>query len=264
LELLSINRYLLNSIFYVLLILLIGACGLPVYEALDPPSVEILGTGVNSVAFTSDDDDLIDGYVIYYKIYYADDTLIRTEEKLFDPTVYDNSDSSEMPSGDSLPEDLGFYKLGFKSQNNRIDPQLPVTGGGNSVLIDFTNSSPQTEIFDPVVYVDNTNMNSDFGVPARGVVYSDAGSSYPAYNNDDTFKRFVRNYEYDGSYEDADIRQALTRGGSDISTIDIAFVAYSYGMSNTTLEPLSSIPVYLGTIRQTSMLDNNSNTPDYN
>ncbi|MBF9016083.1 MULTISPECIES: hypothetical protein [unclassified Oceanispirochaeta] len=258
----SNNKYLTKFFFYAFLTLILSGCGLPVYEALDPPTVAFLSSGVNSVAFTSDDDELIDGYVIYYKVYYADDTLIRTEEKQFDPTTYENNDLDEIPSGKTLPEKLGFYKIGFRSRTNRTDPQIPVSVGGSTVIIDFTNSSPQIFGSDPTIYVDNTDMNPDFGIPARSVVYSDAGSAFPNYVNDHTFKRFVRNYEYGSSYKDADISQALSRGGSDIATIDIAFVAYSYGISNTTLEPLSSIPVYLGTVRQTSMSDNNPNTPD--
>ncbi|MDC7232322.1 MAG: hypothetical protein PQJ58_03760 [Spirochaetales bacterium] len=237
---------------------------MPVYEALDPPEALTLSSSYNAVGFTTEGDSMIDGYVIYYKIYYSGDTLVRSEELLFDPTTYENDDLNELPSGSQLPKELGFYKLGFVRKTTQVDPQLPILGGGQNVILDFTSSLQQTSTIDPVILLDGTNMNDDFGIPARGVVYSEAASYYPNYASDNTYKRFVRNYEYQGSYIDKDIKQAIDRSssGTSLSVIEIAFVAYSYGISDTTLEPLSSIPVYLGTVDQNTLQNNVGNEPD--
>lgn len=266
------NKYSLYFfLLYSFLLLFSTSCGLPVYEALDPPVAASLGTGVNAVAFTSQDDDLIDGYVVYYKIYYSGDSLIRTEEKRFDPTVYENDNSNELDSGDSLPKQLGFYQLGYLNKTTIFQPQISLKGGGHLVKIDFTNSSSQTSTADPSMSINNISVSSDpdFGVPAREINYSDAG--FGTYLNDSGFKRFVRNYEFDNSanYIDADLKQMLTRYQSAFTdthptVIEIAFVVYSYGISNTTLEPLSSIPVYLGTVKQDTFQNNILNAPDYN
>jgi hypothetical protein len=256
----SKNKSRLNIFFYISLFMLLSGCGLPTYEALDPPTSASTGSSY-SVAFTSDNDTEIFGYNIYYKIYVADDILIRTEEKLFDPTTYENNDLDELPSGDTLPKELGFFKMGFIDKTTTFDPQIELTGGGHSVVIDFTSSSPQTSGSDPVITVDTTDMNNDYGIPARGVTYSEAGSSYPDYFNNKTYKRFVKNYEYDGSFVDADIEDAIPSGDISVTSIEIAFVVFSYGVSDTTLEPLSSIPVHVGTIRQDTISDNNLNEP---
>lgn len=261
----SSNTSAISLVLNIFLTLIVTSCGLPLYEALDPPRAVSLGSGVNAVGFTSADDDLVDGYVVYYKIYHSGDELIlqREEEKQFDPSYYENDNLNELPSGDTLPLQLGFYKLGFVNDTASFNPQLPVNAGGRTVLIDFTDSRIQSSGSDPVIYVDGTNMNNDYGVPARGVKYSDAGSDLILYFNNKTFKRFVKNYEYTNSinYIDADIKQMLSRGGTGVSNIVIAFVVYSYGISNTTLEPLSSIPVHLGTVYQDNLLDNSENRP---
>ena len=100
------NKYLfliiLNSLF------IFTGCGLPVYEVLDPP--QKISSTLNQVGFDTPDDDLIDGYIIYYKIYYSGDTEIDEDEAHFSPSYYDSS-SAEMESGTDIPEELDFYPL---------------------------------------------------------------------------------------------------------------------------------------------------------
>ncbi len=226
---------------------MISGCGLPLYEILDQP-IPFYTSGDSVVGFTTPDDDQIDGYVVYYKIYNYQESLARQEELLFDPDYYESSKGDELPEGDDLPQDLDFYKLGFTGRNSVIYPQIIWSGSGNIIQIDFTDALNQDTGFDPSILIDGTDYTSTYGIPARYVKYS--SSSIPtAWNG--TFKRFVKNYRY---YEDKDIIDVRSRNGGTVSSnIEIAFVAISYGISDSNLEPVMSIPVYLGRVQQQSM-----------
>ncbi len=262
-EILILQKTTRGSSTFCLLIfissLLTGSCGLPVYEVLDPP--DMYNPGSYQIGFQTPDDSSIDGYIIYYKIYEYNHTSISTDKAKFSASYYENDDS-ELDSGTSLPESLKFYKLGFTGQsNNENYPHIPLSGSNHNVIIDFTSALNQ--ISDPVLSIDGT-VYSD--IPARGVLYSDI-DSYTTSEN--TFKRFINNYEFENPENevDADLKTMRANNGgslSGITSIEIAFVAISYGISAGTLEQMMSVPIYLGTVTQNNFTDNSSNTPVLN
>ena len=249
-----------SSIFYLvifILSLLSESCGLPVYEVLDSP--DMYNPGSYQVGFQTPSDSSIDGYIIYYKIYEYNHTSISTDKAKFNASYYENDENGDLDSGTSLPERLKFYKLGFTGQSSNDNyPHISLSGANHNVVIDFTSALNQES--DPVLRIDGT-VYSD--IPARGVLYSDI-KSYVSSEN--TFKRFVKNYEFEnsGNELDADLKTMKSNNGGSlngITSVEIAFVAISYGISAGTLEQMMSVPVYLGTVTQNNFSDNNSNTP---
>ncbi|OQY33684.1 MAG: hypothetical protein B6241_07200 [Spirochaetaceae bacterium 4572_59] len=191
----------------------------------------------NTVGFITPDDDLIDGYIIYYKIYVAEDDDIDSDKDKFDDDDIDN----ELLSGTSLLKSLNFFKMGFVGSSS--NDTIPWTGSGSKIIFDFLKALNQES--DPILYIDGTDFTSmtENGIPARGVKYSDVYSG-----ESDTFKRFINDYEFDPDL-DEDLKLINTELDSNrISKIVIAFVAISTGTSASTLEQMMSIPVYLGTI----------------
>jgi len=248
--------------FFFLLLL---SCGIPTYEVLDPPRK--YNPGSNMVGFQTPNNDEIDGYIIYYKIYKYNDSTISTDEAKFNKSYYTNS-SSELPSGTTLPESLGFYKMGYIGKtNNEAFPHIPLRGSGHNVLLNFSSSInlSSTSVTDPVLEINGTDYTSTIGTPARGVIYS-AISSYNTSNN--TFKRFIKNYEFlNSSSYDVDLSSMRSSNGgsfSGITQIQIAFVAISYGISDANFEQLMSTPEYLGTITQNNFSDNSADSPELN
>ena len=254
----------INNRFYKILYLLITvtllttSCGLPVYEVLDAP--ERYNPGSYQVGFQTPDDSAIDGYIIYYKIYESNHSSISSDEAKFSASYYENS-NDELDFGTSLPESLNFFPLGFVGQsNNENFPHIPLSGSDHDVNFNFFDALNQISGSDPVLSIDGFEYN---GIPARGVKYSEI-ESYTS--SEDTFKRFVKNYEFENSSNDVDadlVSMKSNNGGSlsGIISIEIAFVAISYGISAGTLEQMMSIPVYLGTVTQNNFSDNSSNTP---
>jgi hypothetical protein len=231
----------LKFIFSISLLFILIACGLPVYESLEPPIAYQTDTYV--VGFKTPDSETIDGYVLYYKIYNDGEDLITEDEDMFDPDYYYSYTLSDLPSGETLPEDLDFYQMGFVGDSTIQYPNIAWTGEGDVIQIDFTDALNQ--ISDPTILVNDVTMTDEYGTPARYAKYI-SGSV------DGTFKRFIKNYRYS---EDDDINDVLDREGEILSTIEIAFVAMSYGISATDLQPLMSVPVYLGTVEIQSMED---------
>ncbi len=233
-----------NSIVLLTLIIftLSASCGLPVYEVLDPPRK--IGSSLNQVGFDTPDDDLIDGYIIYYKIYYSGDTSVDDDEAHFSPSYYEDS-SSEMESGTDIPEDLDFFPLGIIGKTSVTYPHIPLRGDDHEVYFDFTNAQNQNG--DPILSIDGVNYNQDLGTPARGVFYTDDIGS-DSYN---TFKSFINSFSTDSGQIDSDlISMRSSNGGSlsNINAIEIAFVAISYGISESNFEQMMSLPVYLGSV----------------
>jgi len=245
----------IRVIFFSTIILLMTGCGLPVNTVLDEPS-PFYTSGDTLVGFETPNDSNIEGYVIFYKIYNYEESLARQEELMFDSSYYESSTNDELPSGDDLPVSLNFYKLGIVGNNNVIYPQIPWTGHNDTIQIDFSSSINQGSGTDPVFLINGSDYSGTIGIPARYVKYD--STAIPSVWNG-TFKRFVNNYRY---YEDSDISDVRSRNGSVSSNIEIAFVAISYGISDETLEPQMSIPVYLGRIQQQNMADA-AEIPDY-
>lgn len=204
-----------------------------------------------TVGFITPSDDLIDGYIIYYKIYIDGSSNIKSDEDQFDKS------DNEIQSGTSLLKKLNFFKLGFKGESSNDNfYTIPWNGSGNKIVFDFFYALNQSS--DPVLYIDGTDYSTILGVPARGVkykdVYSGGDSTY------DTFKRFIKNYEFD-PYLDEDLKLIDSKLSTvSANKIEIAFVAISTGISASTLEQMMSIPVYLGTVEINDVRDNNSNT----
>ena len=102
---------------FFLPVLLIG-CGLPNYASIDPPTV--VSTGLETtVAFrTPADDQNINGYIVYYKIYTSDsdysDAGASDAEKFNDETSYSNN---EIPMGETVPKQRGFFRVGKLGQS---------------------------------------------------------------------------------------------------------------------------------------------------
>ena len=244
----------LSAIFLIVLIT-ISSCGLPDYEVLEPPEY-YNPSGDYNVGFKTPNDESIDGYIIYYKIYYSgDDDLIDGDEGKFDESYYSNDD---LPSGTTVPESLDFYELAYVDNTNNSYPHIPLNGSStHDVYFDFKDTLNQDS--DPVLYIDTINYNSTIGIPARGVTY------HAVYSDSDySFKRFLKNYEYD-PYIDADLesmKDSYTGDLSLINSIEIAFVAISYGISSTDFNTLMSIPIYLGTVNVNNFDDNSANARD--
>ena len=212
------------------------------YEVLDPPGK--ISSSLNQVGFDTPDDDLIDGYIIYYKIYYSGDTSVGDDEAHFSPSYYANS-SSELESGIEIPKNLKFQPLGILGKTSVTYPHIPLQGDDHEVYFDFTNAQNQNA--DPILTIDGVNSNYNKGTPARSVLYhDDIGSA-----NYNTFKSFINSYSADSSQIDSDLMSMRTSNGgslSNINAIEIAFVAISYGISESNFEQMMSLPVYLGTV----------------
>jgi hypothetical protein len=235
----DLSKNLITLIFLCIVILF--SCGLPVYKVLEPPVY--YGSSNYAVGFRTPDDPIIDGYVIYYKIYNTGENLIREDEKLFDPDYYQNTAGTELPFGESLPRDLNFYQLGILGNNVVSYPQIPWSESGDILQIDFTGALNQES--DPVFTMNGLVMTDSIAVPARYTRYTSGTLS-------GTFKSFINNYSYSN---DVDILDVKNRTGAILQNIEIAFVAISYGISSTTLQPMMSVPVHLGTILQQNMSD---------
>ncbi len=259
-SLINLNHKLL-FIITITILLIFSSCGLPVYEVLEPPVR--YNPGNYKVGFQTPDDDLIDGYIIYYKIYYTGDTTIDTDKAHFNASYYDND---TLESGISIPEDLDFFKIGFiNSSRNDIFPHIQHKESDTDIVIDFTNVIAQDT--DPQIFLDATDYNEmvDNGTPARGVLYSDIDF----YNTSEiSYKRFVKNFEFENSAGEIDddlltMKSAHGNSLSGIGSIKIAFVAISYGISESTFEQLMSIPVYLGTV-DANFYENSTDQPVLN
>ena len=239
-------------IFLIIITYFLLSCGLAQYEVLDPP--RMYSPGDNQVGFQTPDNEIIDGYIIYYKIYRYDDSTIDTDESYFNPDNFED-ESSDYESGTAVPEELDFFMLGFLgTTTNETFPHISQTGSGHYIAFDFTDSLNQNT--DPILLIDGTNYNQDIGVPARGVKYKD-----------NTFKSFINNYEFsnDSNEIDEDLDSMDDSLGSaetldDVGTIEIAFVAISYGISASSFEQMMSIPVHLGTVQINNFVDANGNT----
>jgi len=251
----------LNPLLSLIILLSAASCGLPVYEVLDPPSAYV--QGFNTMGFTTSGSDSIDGYVIYYKIYNYGDSLITTERRKFDPSYYDNDDTKELPSGTELPKELHFFPMGYVGVNNQQSetfPHIKLSGGGIVVQFDFSGALDQKTGTDTVLTIGGPVSGS---VPARGVAYSN--TNFGQYSGQNDSKRFVKNYEFEnnsGNLYDDDLDNMKKRYDLDnVSSIEIAFCAISYGISNTNFQPLMSVPVYLGTVQMNNFDDNSQNQP---
>ncbi len=259
---LKFNRNDLTLFLAISISLTCISCGLPDYALLEPPT--IVSYTRNSVAFRAADDsnNSINGYYIYYKIYDYNDSSISNEADQFDPAYYDNSSLSSLPNGSTLPVRLGFSKMGYVGSTSNSGYQVIHGSSSDIIEINFENSINQDSGTDPVIFLNGSDMNGTYGIPARGIKYNEA--DFGGYTGNNTFKRFVKNYEYENtygkSYVDGDIEE-LIDGNPSPTNIQIAFAVYSYSYDFSAFEELTSIPVYLGTVDQNNFSDNATDIP---
>ncbi len=241
------------------LMVLAVSCGLPENKNISEPGRVYYDSDQNKVGFISIADPLITGYEIYYKIYALDSPRISEDESKFDPAFYENNN---MPSGNAVPRSLGFHKMGFVGESNPKSPLISLSSGGKNVTISFADAISQGEDRDPVLSIDSRVVNTTMGIPARGVKYSGI-TNINAYASNNTFKRFVLNYEFENPYnqKDGDIKKALGEGAGE--NITIAFAVTSYGLDPSSLRPIVSLPIHIGTVYQNNFVDNDENAPNY-
>ena len=113
------------------------------------------------------------------------------------------------------------------------------------MILDFTTALNQSG--EPNLIIDGAIYNSEIGIPARGVLYNDDLSA----GNYNTYKSFINSFTYESGQIDGDLLSMRNSNGgtlSNINAIEIAFVAISYGISDSNFEQMMSLPVYLGTV----------------
>ncbi|MDC7239975.1 MAG: hypothetical protein PQJ50_06405, partial [Spirochaetales bacterium] len=193
--------------------------------------------------------------------------LISTESDQFDPSYYENSSLSSLPNGSTLPVKLGFTKMGIVGNTSNTGAQISnLTGEGHIVELNFEDALNQDSGTDPVIYLNGSDATATYGNPARGVKYGDAGfGDYESSSISNTFKRFVKNYEFDNSYSfiDEDLEEMFDRYTSGVpNIIQISFVVYSTGIDYENFQEMNSVPVYLGTVDIQNFSDNSGDSPD--
>lgn len=226
-------------LFVNFILFFLNGCGLPQYETIEKP---IAGTpNGNIVYFTTPADTSITGYALYYKIYDPDEiTLIASDEALFDPDNYDSSLGQSIPTGNSLLISNNFKSMTKNGYNLFTSPLLPLTGGGDTVEINFTDTDSLPKL------LVNSSQQMELKRGSKGSTTSkDSDSGEP-------FFSFIGQvYDISTPLIDNDLSNMMSssRMGGNLSgtTIKISICAYSVGVNVTTMSKMVSEPVFLGT-----------------
>ena len=209
-----------NSCFLIIFSLFLSSCGLPSYTVVDPPVVTSSDFITLSKSFLAPaDDQYVDGYEVYYKIYSTFDTSkITSDRDQFDVT----GSNYKYEFGDIKPKRLGFKRLiyGDTETSQNFYPPLISTDSSKDVNLqaneEFLISLNRIEI-------DSVSI----GIPLRIVK-----------DEDGFYKPFLNNV-IEG---DSD-----ANGVTDDVEYSVSFVAFSYVSSIITTNQ-SSYPVFIGTI----------------
>jgi hypothetical protein len=292
--LISGNRY---SLLFIIISLIFSSffigCGLPDTQALLKPS-RVTTTSSSILAFrTPIDTTDIQGYTLYYKVYYSQSDFLdeRDDTFWFYEGTYINSED-EMQPGPYIPNQRGYIRVGELGGDSFSYPGFLISNPGDSVdvYIDFDwkldRGFIDYESPDPIVLTVNPTppVPSVLKTLARGIID-------PTDSSDKSFRRFVKNengikgdWDYDDgspndNYNDADLRRKypmpLTSSVLDITTfltsgnpiidngtaqIVIGFVVHSYSLDVINLQPLYSKPEYIGAVAYTPINDTNRTT----
>ncbi|MBI9098292.1 MAG: hypothetical protein JEY91_07425 [Spirochaetaceae bacterium] len=213
-----------NSCFLIIFSLFLSSCGLPSSAVVDPPVVTSSDIDLVSKSFLAPaDDQFIDGYEVYYKIY----STFDTSEIISDRDQFDVTGSNyKYEFGDIKPNRLGFKRLiyGDTETSQILYPPLISTDSSKAVnlqaneefLISLNAGNDRIEI-------DSVSI----GIPLRIVK-----------DEDGYYKPFLNNV-IEG---DSD-----ANGVTDDVVYSVSFVAFSYVSSIITTNQ-SSYPVFIGTI----------------
>ena len=272
-------------IIFIFSSLLIG-CGLPETQALLKPTKETVAPPNSAIlAFrTPIDTTDIQGYTLYYKVYYSQSDFDAEEDasKWFDEGTYINSED-EMQPGPYIPNQRGYIRVGELGGDSISYPGFLIGNPGDSVVvyIDF-DSLQNPGIFnaispDPIVLLVNPTPPSPvvLNTLARGII--------DPTDSNNSLRRFVDDWDYDvddgDNYFDADLRRKYPMPFSssvlDISAflitgdpivdsltpqILIGLVVHSYSLDVTNLQQIYSKPVYIGEVTYSPINDTNRTT----
>ncbi len=254
---------------YFLLLILISGCGLPDYQSIEPPSFSETGSEYSVAFLTPIDDQNIEGYIIYYKVYTGlsdyDLVGVADRQKFDDETQYSNN---EISAGSVVPNQQGFFRMGKASESTLDEPvisQNTVTTG-TAIYIGYEDEKL-------IAYIDEDQpQDSIIQELARGVLdFNVANPSFLSFNdwvfdsNNYTDIDLYRNKSTTGFLDYQPVRtEAIYNTATSISIpltdisspneldknipILIGVVVHSTGIDPQTLKPLNSIPIHLGTI----------------
>ncbi len=277
---------LLFSIYILSLI----ACGIPDIRSLSKPvkvNTEVLGLNSSVLAFrTPADTTDIQGYALYYKIYYGQSDFIaeKDESLWFDEGFYIN-DNSEMQPGEVICNERGFIRVGELNADTSSYPAFLITSPplpSTIVYIDFDSIQHRL------------GMSDDSPDPIVGFVYPITtiqktlvrGIIDPTAGTDDSFRSFISDWDFDDgspadNFHDADLRrrhnkpQSIAKpdettdfylSGEPHYNIEenqiptqwiIGFVVFSYGFDPSNFQQLYSKPEFIGAVGYSPINDTN-------
>lgn len=238
-----------NHFFFLITFLsvLLVSCGLPSYDIPEPP-VPIKDTSQSRILyFKTPDDDSIQGYIFYYKIYSDLDTsLMISDRDDFEDNLEEDTNSLE---GNTLPQRLNFYPLGEKEINaaNYPQPLFEVTSESNRLItLDFTPVLNDTSS-DPIISLEGISEIYDV---RRGIVDSRLSSDQQDLLS---FTDFDFPKDDSNSYYDQDLNDLCLRMSGEMPDyINVGICVISFAFSN---DPSSgsfntySLPVFLGVVK---------------
>lgn len=214
------------------LLLVFTSCGLPTQIVLDKPVVTSTGYDYD-VSFETLSSPFVNGYVLYYKVYAQGADL---ELK--------NSDSKEIEenislTGETLLNNLGFYPMYRYLEDEFVVRDLleEYSSNGVNIVLDFADQS-------------------SFRILANSVIISDEkGELIPGRvqdkpeGPDQGKKSFTDNY----LSTDDDLEQLYARlDGEPLTIAEIGIAVYAIGFDPSINTPISSLPVFLGTVQYNS------------
>ena len=286
-------------LFFVFL----AGCGLPDTISLEKPAYVDAGpTGLGHastvLAFrTPAVTTLIQGYTLYYKIYYSSTDFDDEEDesRWFDEGTYINI-NDEMQPGPAIPNQRGYIRVGELGGDKSNYPGFLIADTmppSTIVYIDF-DWELKRGVFDkdspdPIVTLDPAPATPvDLYKLARGIIdptdSNDSLRSFVNINGDAVPDLSDWDFD-DGSpndnFFDADIRRKynlpltssvgvmtdflitgdpFAGSGSAPLELRIGFVVHSYGLDSVDFQILYSKPVYIGSVIYNPLNDTNRTT----
>lgn len=275
------------KVLFLLLILLTG-CGLPTTVSIDKPRKVSDDSLPGSVlAFrTPSDNSLIQGYALYYKVYYSETDFNDEEDdsRYFEESTYLN-DNAEMQPGPVIPRQRGYVRIGDADGNQTTYPGFLVSdpvSASSLIYLVFDPGQDRGDFFDdssdpPVVSLSHPVL-LPVNTITRGII--DPTSA------DNSLLSFVGDWDFDSGnsvdyYHDADLKRrynlpdsfsvevitnSMASGNAFFddqpvsSDLIIGIVAHSVGLDTSNLQVLYSKPEFIGSVRYTALTDANRTT----
>ena len=212
--LISENRYRpLNIITIVLIFSFFVGCGLPETQALLKPSRVEQARGSLLAFETPADTSEIQGYTLYYKVYYSQTDFVDEVDDTywFNEGTYINFED-EMQPGPYIPNQRGYIRMGeLGGVSTDLYPGFLISDPGDSVVvyIDF-DWELKRGTFDDTSKDPIVTLNPLPVTPA--VLLTLARGIYDPTDSNNSLRRFVNDWDYDDgspndSYHDADLRR---------------------------------------------------------